>query len=101
MHERMGGNANASRDVWPTMFAREYLFIVSRWARDQVRNGAQTSADRRHLRQLIEAAEALHLELPAVSEMPANVVRLRDRISSTPADLEDARTRKFKSFLDS
>jgi len=82
------------------MFAREYLFIVIRWARDRLRDEVQTSTSRRHLRQLIEAAEALHLELPAASETPANVVRLRDRIG-TLADREDARAQKLKSFLDS
>ncbi len=82
------------------MFAREYLFIVTRWARDRLRDEVQTSANRRHLRQLIEAAEALHLELPAASEMPANVVRLRDR-TDTLAGREDARAQKLKSFLDS
>lgn len=101
MHERMGRNAKASHDVWPTMFAREYLFIVTRWARDQLRNEVQTAAERRHLRQLIQAAEALHLELPATTEPPANVVRLKDRVGSTPADREDARVRKLKGFLDS
>ena len=100
MHERIAWNASAGRDVFPTMFAREYLFIVTRWARDRLRDEVQTSASRRHLRQLIEAAEALHLELPAASETPANVVRLRDRIG-TLAGREDARAQKLKSFLDS
>ena len=68
--------------------------------RDRLRDEVQTSTSRRHLRQLIEAAEALHLELPAASETPANVVRLRDRIG-TLADREDARAQKLKSFLDS
>jgi len=63
------------------MFAREYLTIVSRWARRQLRTEVHSAADRRRLRKLIEAAEALSasMRLPAVGEGPENVVRLADR----------------------
>ncbi|MGE0293591.1 MAG: hypothetical protein AB7P97_14655 [Hyphomonadaceae bacterium] len=61
------------------MFAREYLFLVSRWASDQLRQGAETPAQGRQLRQLIEAADALRVELRPVSETPENVVPLDAR----------------------
>jgi len=61
------------------MFAREYLCLVSRWARDQLRQGAETPAQGRQLRQLIEAAEALSAELAPVREPPDNVVPLASR----------------------
>ncbi len=63
VHRRIAGNAGTICDVCPAMFAREYLSVVSRWARDQLRSDVQTPANRRHLRQLIEAAEALHAQL--------------------------------------
>jgi hypothetical protein len=58
------------------MFAREYLSVVSRWARDQLRHEVQTPENRRHLRQLIEATEALGAQLPATRDAPENVVAL-------------------------
>jgi hypothetical protein len=58
------------------MFAKEYLSVVSRWARSQLRQGAETPAQRRQLRQLIEAADALGAGLPPVREAPENVVPL-------------------------
>jgi hypothetical protein len=63
------------------MFAREYLSVVSRWARDQLRREVQTAANRKHLRQLIEAADALGKQIaPAPEEQtPQNVISLADR----------------------
>jgi hypothetical protein len=55
----MAGNAGAVCDVRLAMFAREYLSVVTRWAREQLRQEVQTATNRRHLRQLIEAADAL------------------------------------------
>lgn len=72
----MAGNGDAVCDVRPAMFAREYLSVVSRWARDQLRHEVQTSASRHQLRQLIEAADALAKQLPPVRETPENVVPL-------------------------
>ncbi len=74
------GNAGAHCDVGSPMFVREYLSIVSRWARRQLRTEAQSAAERRRLRQLIEAAEALsaQMRVPAAQESPENVVRLAD-----------------------
>jgi hypothetical protein len=72
----MAGNGGAVCDVCPAMFAREYLSVVSRWARDQLRAEVQTSANRRHLRQLIEASEALRAQLPPADDTAENVVRL-------------------------
>ncbi|MEZ5960916.1 MAG: hypothetical protein R3C30_10900 [Hyphomonadaceae bacterium] len=60
------------------MFAREYLSVVNRWARDQLRQEVQTAAARRHLRQLIKASEALGAQLPPPGQPPQNVVRLAD-----------------------
>ena len=76
----MAGNVDAVCDVCHAMFAREYLSIVARWARHQLRTEVQSSADRRRLRQLIEAADALRadMRLPAINETPENVVRLLD-----------------------
>lgn len=78
----MAGNGDTVCDVRPAMFAREYLSVVSRWARDQLRDEVQTAANRRHLRQLIEAADALGVQLPVLSETPDNVVRLHSRRAS-------------------
>ncbi|MGD9978987.1 MAG: hypothetical protein AB7H66_12220 [Hyphomonadaceae bacterium] len=61
------------------MFAREYLCLVSRWARDQLRQGADTPAQGRQLRQLVEAADALSAQLAPVREPPENVVPLDAR----------------------
>lgn len=72
----MAGNASAVCDVGSAMFAREYLSVVSRWAREQLRTEVQTAANRRHLRQLIEAAEALRVQIPSAAETPENVVLL-------------------------
>jgi hypothetical protein len=58
------------------MFAREYLSVVSRWARNRLREGAETPAEGRQLRQLIEAADALAAGLTPVREAPENVVTL-------------------------
>jgi hypothetical protein len=60
------------------MFAREYLCVVSRWAKDQLRQDIQTPANRRQLRQLIEAADALGAQLAPVHETPHNVLRLAE-----------------------
>jgi hypothetical protein len=82
------------------MFASEYLSVVSRWARDQLRRDVQTPDNRRHLRQLIEAAEALRAQLPIASEIPANVVRLTDYTRAARSRSRGARLGRFKSFLD-
>lgn len=76
----MAGNVGAICDVCSAMFVREYLSIVARWARHQLRTEVQSNADRKRLRQLIEAADALgaDMRLPAVKDTPANVVRLSD-----------------------
>ena len=60
------------------MFARDYLTIVSRWARQQLREGAETPEQGRKLRQLIEAADALGAQLEPVQEPAHNVVQLAD-----------------------
>jgi hypothetical protein len=82
------------------MFAREYLFIVSRWARDQLRRGAETPERRRQLRQLIEAAEALRIELPVASVMPANVISLEGYARTARLRSRTAQRARLKSFLD-
>ncbi|MCC6788526.1 MAG: hypothetical protein IT547_11860 [Hyphomonadaceae bacterium] len=83
------------------MFAREYLTIVSRWARRQLRTEVHSAADRRRLRQLIEAAEALSasMRLPAVGEGPENVVRLADHRPRQRAPKKTA-AEKMIQFLD-
>jgi hypothetical protein len=45
------------------MFVRDHLAVVSHWARDQLREGAETPEQGKLLKQLIEAAEALRLDL--------------------------------------
>lgn len=65
------------------MFAREYLSVVSRWAREQLRQEVQTAANRRHLRQLIEAAEALKGQIKQEPIATANVVWLADHRRDT------------------
>jgi hypothetical protein len=72
----MAGNVQTVCNVRLAMFAREYLSVVSRWARDQLRQDVQTAANRRQLRQLIEAADALGAQLSPVRETPVNVVPL-------------------------
>lgn len=72
----MARNAGALCSVGRTMFARAYLSVVSRWARDQLRHEVQTPENRHHLRQLIEATEALGAQLPATRDAPENVVAL-------------------------
>jgi len=81
------------------MFAREYLSVVNRWARDQLRQEVQTAAARRHLRQLIEASEALGAELPPAGEPPQNVVRLADH-KRDAARRAKSRADVMLSFLD-
>jgi hypothetical protein len=58
------------------MFAREYLAVVSRWAKHQLHQGAATPLQERQLRRLIEAADALGSDLSPVREAPENVVPL-------------------------
>lgn len=70
------GNGVPVCDVRLAMFAREYLSIVSRWAREQLRQEVQSAASRRQLRQLIEAADALGAQIAPVRETPENVVPL-------------------------
>lgn len=82
------------------MFAREYLSIVSRWARDQLRGEVQTPSNRRHLRQLIEAAETLGAQLPAAAETPANVVSFADHVRAVRSRSRSAQQARLKSFLD-
>jgi hypothetical protein len=53
------------------MFVRNHLAVVSHWARDQLRDGAETPERAELLRQLIEAADALRQEPPM---LPGNVV---------------------------
>lgn len=77
----MAGNAVPVCDVAEAMFAREYLSIVSRWAREQLRQEVQTAANRKHLRQLIEAADALGRQIAPVPDeqhAPENVISLAD-----------------------
>jgi hypothetical protein len=57
---------------------REYLSVVSHWARQQLRNEAHTPENRRALRKLIEASDALRPQLAAAPETPQNVVRLEE-----------------------
>ena len=98
MQRRMAGNGGAVCDVRLAMFAREYLSVVSRWARDQLRNEVQTSSNRRHLRHLIEAAEALRMQLPVDAIADENVIRLSDRRSKKTDRAE--RAKRTLSFLD-
>mgnify|MGYP006351891585 CR=1 FL=1 len=58
------------------MFAKEYLYIVSRWAGDQLRSGAPTADQRCRLERLIEAANALGADLTVATEAPQNVISL-------------------------
>jgi hypothetical protein len=96
----MAGNADAVCDVRLAMFAREYLSVVSRWAREQLRQEAQSSANRRHLRQLIEAAEALRVQLPARNRIEGeNVIRLADHNRDKKLDRAE-RAKRTLSFLD-
>ena len=102
MQRRMAGNAGDVCDVCLAMFVREYLSVVSRWARQQLRTEVQSAADRRRLRQLIEAAEALGADLryPALDNPPKNVVRLSDYTPRSRATKAEARD-KLMQFLDS
>jgi hypothetical protein len=76
VQRRMAGNVQGRRGVFLPMFAREYLCVVSRWAQDQLRQGAATANQRRQLKQLSEAADALAADLAPVREAPENVVEL-------------------------
>ncbi len=97
----MGGNAAKAFDVCHAMFAREYLSVVSRWARQQLRTEVQSAADRRRLRQLIEAADALGADLrcPAVDNPPENVIRIADHMPRPRAGKQTAHD-KLIQFLD-
>ena len=75
----MAGNGARVCEVRFAMFAREYLSVVSRWAREQLRTEVQTAANRRQLRQLIEAADALGAQFTPTTDTPQNVVRLAER----------------------
>ena len=101
MHRRMAGNGGEVCDVCSAMFAREYLSVVSRWARQQLRTEEQSSTERRRLRQLIEAAEALSadLRLPPVGDPPENVVRLADHRPKQRAPKQTAHEKTIQ-FLD-
>lgn len=97
----MAGNGDDVYGVCSAMFAREYLAIVARWARHQLRTEVQSSADRKKLRQLIEAADALgaDMRLPPVDEAPENVVRLSDYRRKSRATNRTAHE-KMIQFLD-
>ena len=97
----MAGNAGCVCDVCLAMFVREYLSVVSRWARQQLRTEVQSAADRRRLRQLIEAADALGADLryPAVDNPPENVIRLADHMPKPRAAKPTAHD-KLIQFLD-
>ncbi|HYD86319.1 MAG TPA: hypothetical protein VEA80_02490 [Vitreimonas sp.] len=58
------------------MFVRDHLAVVSHWARDQLRDGADTPEHAEALRQLIEAAEALRSELTPAPQSGANIISL-------------------------
>lgn len=98
----MAGNAAAVCDVCSAMFVKEYLSIVARWARHQLQTEVQSTANRRRLRQLIEAADGLSVDmrLPAVGEAPENVVRLSDHRQKQRAPKRTA-AEKMIQFLDS
>lgn len=95
----MAGNGSALCDVRPAMFAREYLSVVSRWARDQLRQEVQTAANRKHLRQLIEAAEALGKQIGPDEVSEENVVRLAGHRRNEQSQRHDRAARTL-SFLD-
>ncbi|MCX7359511.1 MAG: hypothetical protein NT015_15390 [Alphaproteobacteria bacterium] len=97
----MAGNAGAVCDVCLAMFVREYLSVVSRWARQQLRTEVQSAADRRRLRQLIEAADALSADLryPALNNPPDNVIRLADHRPKSRAVGTSAHEKQIQ-FLD-
>lgn len=95
----MAGNGDAVCDVRLAMFAREYLSVVSRWARDQLRDEVQTAADRKHLLQLIEAAEALGKQIGPDEVAGTNVVRLADHRRAEQSE-RDKRIARTRSFLD-
>jgi len=81
------------------MFAREYLSVVCRWARDQLRNEVQTPANRKHLRHLIEAAEALGTQIGPDEVKAENVVNLADHRRTEKSERHD-RAGRTLSFLD-
>jgi hypothetical protein len=61
------------------MFARDHLALAARWARQQLREGPKSAATRRQLRQLIEASDALRLDMSIEPEPLAdNVVSIQD-----------------------
>jgi hypothetical protein len=95
----MAGNVDAVCDVRRAMFAREYLSVVSRWARDQLRHEVQTAANRRRLRQLIEAAEALGTQMAPGEVTEENVIRLDDHRRGKQSD-RAKRAARTLSFLD-
>lgn len=97
----MAGNEGAVCDVCLAMFVREYLSVVSRWARQQLRTKVQSAEDSRRLRQLIEAAEALgaNLRYPAVDNPPENVIRLAD-YAPKPRAAKAISHDKLVQFLD-
>lgn len=95
----MAGNADAVCDVGSAMFAREYLSVVTRWAREQLRTEVQTPANRRQLRQLIEAAEALRGQINQEPVAAANVVRLADHRRGADSE-RTKRSARVLGFLD-
>jgi hypothetical protein len=61
------------------MFARDHLALAARWARQQLREGPKSATVRRHLRQLIEASDALRLDIGLEPEPLAdNVISIQD-----------------------
>jgi hypothetical protein len=60
------------------MFVRDHLGIVSRWPREQLREGAETPDTGARLQQLIAAADALQKNLEPAPKFSGNVIVLKD-----------------------
>jgi len=60
------------------MFVSDHLAIVSRWARRQLREGADTAAIAARLQQLIAASDALRKNLEPAPKLADDIVVLKD-----------------------
>jgi hypothetical protein len=60
------------------MFVRNHLAVITRWARSQLREGVESPEVGAQLKQLVEAAEALHARMHAEAATGPNVVALED-----------------------
>lgn len=61
------------------MFVRDNLALIARWAREQLQQGAANAEMLEHLRALIDAADALRLNLGLEPEPLAdNVIAIEE-----------------------